>query len=94
MADENEAEAMPTILRLQIERFRGLESFSWLPDPHVNVILGGGDNGKTTILDALGLLLSPTNSIVISDADYWKRAPEDEFIIEAVLKLPPRYGNQ
>jgi putative ATP-dependent endonuclease of OLD family len=95
MAEKKEAEAMPavpTILRLHIERFRGLESFTWFPDPHVNVILGGGDNGKTTILDAIGLLLSPTNSIVISDADYWRRAPEEEFIIEAVLRLPPDTG--
>ena len=95
MGEEKEVEAkpaVPMILRLRIERFRGLESFNWLPDPHVNVIIGGGDNGKTTILDAVGLLLSPTNSVVISDADYWKRAPEDEFIIEAVLKLPPDTG--
>lgn len=91
MAEEKEAVAMPvapTILRLHIERFRGLESLTWLPDAHVNIILGGGDTGKTTILQAIGLLLSPTNSIVISDADYWKRAPENEFIIEAVLRLP------
>ncbi len=91
MAEQEEAKApeAPTILRLSIERFRGIESLIWLPDPHVNVILGGGDAGKTTILDAIGLLLNPTNSTVISDADYWKRAPEAEFIIEAVLRLPP-----
>jgi putative ATP-dependent endonuclease of the OLD family len=82
----------PTILRLKIERFRGIEVLTWLPDPKVNVILGGGDTGKATILDAIGLLLSPTNSTVISDADYWKRAPEAEFIIEAVLRLPPATG--
>ncbi|NRD89476.1 OLD family endonuclease [Sphingopyxis sp. BSNA05] len=82
----------PTILRLKIERFRGIESLVWLPDTHVNVILGGGDHGKTTILDAIGLLLSPTNTMTISDTDYWKRDPEQEFIIEAVLKLLPATG--
>lgn len=82
----------PTILRLHIQRFRGLESFTWFPDPHVNVVLGGGDSGKSTILYAIGLLFSPTNSMVISDADYWKRVPDDEFTIEAVLRLPPAAG--
>ena len=91
-AAPDEKTAAPTILRLKIERFRGIESLVWLPDKHVNVILGGGDHGKTTILDAIGLLLSPTNTMVISDADYWKREPEQEFIIEAVLELPPVTG--
>lgn len=92
---EEKAAATPdatTILRLSIERFRGIESLIWLPDPHVNVILGGGDTGKTTILDAIGLLLNPTNSMIVSDADYWKRDPEAEFIIEGVLRLPPAAG--
>ena len=84
--------AAATILRLKIERFRGIETLTWLPDSGVNVILGGGDNGKTTILDAIGLLLSPTNSTVISDSDYWQRSPEAEFVIEAVLRLPPPTG--
>ncbi|MEE4209628.1 MAG: AAA family ATPase [Parvularcula sp.] len=93
MADEEGmAPSAPTILRLSIERFRGIESLIWLPDHHVNVILGGGDTGKTTILDAIGILLNPTNSTVISDADYWKRTPEAEFVIEAILRLPPSIG--
>jgi len=43
----------PLILRLTIERFRGIETLIWYPEPGVNVILGGGDVGKTTILDAI-----------------------------------------
>lgn len=94
MAEEKAAATLevPTILRLTIERFRGIESLVWLPDPHVNFILGGGDTGKTTILDAIGLLLSPTNSTIVSDTDYWKRDPEAEFIVEGVLHLPPSTG--
>ena len=33
--------------------------------------MGGGDVGKTTILDAVGLLLSPVNSTTLSDTDYY-----------------------
>ncbi len=42
----------PIIMRLTIERFRGVASLTWLPAKGTNVVLGGGDAGKTTILDA------------------------------------------
>lgn len=45
------------IYALTIERFRGITCFKWKPAPGVNVILGGGDVGKTTILQAI--ILSP-----------------------------------
>lgn len=91
MAAESMA-ATPVLLKLVIERFRGIEALSWHPDPGVNVIIGGGNVGKSTILDAIGLLLSPTNSTIVTDTDYWQRAPETEFLIEAVMRLPPGTG--
>jgi putative ATP-dependent endonuclease of OLD family len=78
----------PKILRLSIERFRGISSLTWNPGAGVNVILGGGDVGKTTILDAIGLLLSPTNATTISDTEYHLRQDESGFSIEAVVALP------
>lgn len=54
MADEA---AAPLIRRLTIERFRGIEGLVWHPSPGLNVLLGGGDVGKTTILEAIALLL-------------------------------------
>jgi putative ATP-dependent endonuclease of OLD family len=58
----------------------------------VNLILGGGDVGKTTILDAIGLLLSPVNTSNVSDTDYYDRKIEAGFVIEAVISLPPGSG--
>jgi putative ATP-dependent endonuclease of OLD family len=84
--------AAPAIYHLAIDRFRGIKSLRWAPAPGVNVILGGGDVGKTTILDAIGLLLSPTNATVVSDTDYYLRRDEDEFVIEAIIALPPGSG--
>ncbi|HYX28298.1 MAG TPA: DUF2813 domain-containing protein [Pyrinomonadaceae bacterium] len=77
----------PQIRRLTIERFRGIESLSWKPDASLNIILGGGDVGKTTILDAIALLLHPTNTYPLSGADYWQRKVDLEFLIEAVVSL-------
>jgi putative ATP-dependent endonuclease of OLD family len=82
---------VPTIYRLAVERFRGISSLTWHPARGVNVILGGGDVGKTTILDAIGLLLSPTNAGA-SDTDYFARRIEEGFSIEVVMSLPPGCG--
>jgi predicted ATP-dependent endonuclease of OLD family len=46
----------PIIYRLSIERFRCIKTFTWHLTKDVNVILGGGDVGKTTILDAIAPL--------------------------------------
>ena len=82
----------PAIYHLSIERFRGIKVLSWYPGRGVNVVLGGGDVGKTTILDAIGLLFSPTNATVVSDTDYHVRDDAAGFVIEAVVAIPPSSG--
>jgi putative ATP-dependent endonuclease of the OLD family len=82
----------PTIYHIQIERFRGIKTFSWSPGRGVNIILGGGDVGKTTILDAIGLLFSPTNSTLVADTDYNLRDDAAGFLIEVVVALPQASG--
>ena len=84
--------AAPAIYHLAIQRFRGIEVLSWHPTCGVNIILGGGDVGKTTILDAIALLLSPTNPTTLSDTDYYGRKITDGFVIEAVMSLPSESG--
>src|ERR1700719_2684418 len=81
-----------TVYHLLIERFRGIHHLSWNPTAGVNVILGGGDVGKTTILDAIALLFSPTNPSVLSDTDYYGRDDEAGFAIEAIVSLPLTTG--
>jgi putative ATP-dependent endonuclease of OLD family len=91
-AAEASTENAPAIYKLRIERFRGIRELSLRPARGVNVILGGGDVGKTTILEAIALLLSPTNATTVSDIDYYGRAIPDEFVIEAVMSLPSGSG--
>lgn len=76
------------IRQLSIWRFRGIKGLKWNPADGMNVILGGGDVGKTTLLEAVALLLSPSNTLVLSEADYWQRQTDNEFCIRAVLSLP------
>lgn len=80
------------IRKLTIQRFRGIQALTWMPAEGMNVILGGGDVGKTTVLEAISLLLLPSNTAVISEADYWGRDSTQEFVIEAVMTLPDTSG--
>jgi putative ATP-dependent endonuclease of OLD family len=76
-----------TIRQLHILRYRGFESLTWNPAPGLNLIIGGGDCGKTTLLEAIGLLLHPSNSLALTEADYFKRNTEEGFEIEAVISV-------
>lgn len=94
MSIEEQADpsAAARILLIRIERFRCFPTCTWHPALGVNVLLGGGDVGKSTILDAVGLLLSPTGFPTITDTDYFDRQVEGGFAIEAVMSLPPASG--
>ena len=81
-----------SIRLLRIKRFRGINELAWRPGSGLNVILGGGDVGKTTILEAIALLLSPTNAVSVSDTDYYMRNVDAGFSIEAVFTLPHESG--
>jgi len=76
-----------TIRRLAITNFRSIQSMVWRPSPGLNLILGGGDVGKTSILDAIALLLSPANPNFVPDTDYFERNEDNSFVIDAVIKL-------
>jgi putative ATP-dependent endonuclease of OLD family len=91
-SNEIASPASPFIRRLSVERFRGIKNLVWHPGQGVNLILGGGDVGKTTILEAIALLLSPSNARTIADTDYHRRDVATEFAIEAVMTLPADSG--
>jgi ABC-type hemin transport system ATPase subunit len=82
------------IRQLSITRYRGIEALSFEPGPRT-VILGPQNAGKSTVLEALDLLLHhgfgrprhpPT------EIDYFNRSPRDGFEIEAVIgDLSPEF---
>lgn len=77
----------PRILRLDIRGYRRLKQLTWRPSAGLNVVLGGGDVGKSTVLDAIGLLLSPSNPTTLAETDYHQRDIDAGFEIEAVMAL-------
>lgn len=78
----------PEVRRLRIERFRGLEALDWRPTAGVNLIVGGGDTGKSTVLEAIALLFSPTGNIGVLETDYFDRKTDAEFLVEATIIVP------
>jgi putative ATP-dependent endonuclease of the OLD family len=55
---------------LEIENFRALKALRWLPGPGINCLVGPGDSGKSTILDAIDLCLGARRSLSFTDADF------------------------
>jgi putative ATP-dependent endonuclease of the OLD family len=86
-AEEKLPYPIPSIRLLKIERFRGIEKLEWRPTPGLNTIVGPGDSCKSTILEAIGALLSPAPNINISEFDYYRRKIEKGFQIEAALAV-------
>ncbi|MDE8650052.1 AAA family ATPase [Rhodococcus qingshengii] len=76
---------------LRIENFRGIRSFSQVLDQGLNGIIGAGDSGKTTILDALAVLFHPNWLLNLSDNDFYQGDPENNPIrITATVADPPK----
>jgi putative ATP-dependent endonuclease of the OLD family len=61
---------MARIRKITIENFRCIKEMNWLPSPGVNCIIGPGDSGKSTILDAIDFCLGARRNLQITDADF------------------------
>ncbi|HBK4804844.1 TPA: AAA family ATPase, partial [Enterobacter hormaechei subsp. steigerwaltii] len=53
---------MPKIRHIEVENFRVIKKLSWSPSPGLNCLIGPGDSGKSTILDAIDLALGARRS--------------------------------
>ena len=73
---------MSIIRRIEIRGYRLLQNFSWLPCTGVNVLLGRGDSGKTTVLSALGLFQQRRQ---LNEFDYYKRRTAGGFDVTVVV---------
>ena len=59
------------IHQVRIERFRGIKLLDWKPQGAMVCLLGPGDSGKTTILDAIEAALSSRWSLSLTDDDFF-----------------------
>jgi len=61
---------MAVVRKIEIRNFRGIASLDWCPGEGINCLIGPGDSGKTTILDAIDLCLGARRNLSLNDADF------------------------
>ncbi|WP_339864896.1 ATP-dependent nuclease [Paremcibacter congregatus] len=61
---------MARIRKIEIENFRCIKVLSWLPSSGINCLIGSGDSGKSSILDAIDFCLGARRNIQFTDADF------------------------
>jgi len=63
---------MARISKVEINHFRCINNLEWCPSPGINCLIGPGDSGKSTILDAIDLCLGARRNIQFTDADFYR----------------------
>ena len=77
------------LVELSIKNFRGIKSFHHIfGEKQLICLVGQGDSGKTTILEAISLALSPTWNIPFCDNDFYMKNVEEPIEIEVSVKIP------
>ena len=77
---------------LRINHFRGIENFEQRFDTGITCIIGRGDSGKSTILDAIAFLFAQSWTIRLNDSDFYGCNTDQPIIIEGtVSKFPEEF---
>ena len=63
---------MARIVKLEIKNFRGIKFFSSKFDRHITCLVGRGDSGKTSVLEAIKYVLSPAWNLTFYDTDFYQ----------------------
>jgi putative ATP-dependent endonuclease of OLD family len=85
---------------IDIRNFRCLQALAWQPAPGLNCLIGPGDAGKSSVLDAIDLCLGARRSVSFSDADFYALNVNEPISISITLgelddglKSMEAYGN-
>lgn len=76
---------MPVIRQLEILNFRVVRQLKWSPSPGLNCLIGPGDTGKSTVLDAIDLALGARRSYAFNDADFFQMNVDSPIVIAVTL---------
>jgi putative ATP-dependent endonuclease of OLD family len=74
-----------SIRRVEIQWFRGVNYLAWYPSPGINCLVGPGDSGKSTVLDAIDLCLGARRTVQFSDSDFYELDTTRPIVIKITL---------
>lgn len=78
------------VRRLEIANFRGIKKLDWTGIGETAALVGPGDAGKTSVLDALERVLSPRWNHPFDDTDFWQLDTSNAIVIRATLTDLPK----
>jgi putative ATP-dependent endonuclease of the OLD family len=88
------------IRSIDIRNFRCLQELVWHPSPGVNCLIGPGDMGKSSVLDAIDLCLGARRIVTFGDDDFFELNVAEPISISITvgelddnLKSLETYGN-
>lgn len=61
---------MARIRKVELRNFRAVQSLDWCPSSAVNCLIGPGDSGKSTIIEAIDYCLGARRNMAIVDTDF------------------------
>jgi putative ATP-dependent endonuclease of OLD family len=76
---------MTVIRHIKIENFRSIRNAELYPTQGLNCLIGPGDSGKSTLLDAIDIVLGLRRSYPFSDADFHNMDTGKPIIITVTL---------
>ena len=62
---------MARIRKIHIKHFRSIKELIWLPSPGINCMIGPGDSGKSSTLDAIDYCVGARRNVTFTDADFF-----------------------
>jgi predicted ATPase len=77
------------IRRLEIKNFRSIQALDWVPSAGINCLIGPGDSGKSSILDAIDLCLGARRSAPFGDTDFYRLDVNQPVVITVTLGALP-----
>lgn len=80
---------MGVVRFLRVRNFRGIASLDWAPNEGINAIIGPGDVGKSTILEALDLVIGSRRSS-FTDTDFHCTDVTKPILIEVTVGALPK----